>query len=433
MKKFLFTMTAMLSVSAAFVSCSDKEVFNQAAVEQAQVEKTEVQYKEAFVKHFGEVNPNQSWDFSQINYPQADQTAQTRAWIDDLFGTQLPAPTWSEPTLFESFLNALFYETHYQHAATDFEEVKQLVDNQPVVDWPYDYAQINLHPFYSHGSSVINYYFLGVQYNQKDYGAISPAFNGFWFLSSGDRWSSIINGSKLSTEMNMNSYAFVNTTNMEGIDGFKWFVASRNTKFFDAVNNAQPLEKCKLFTVNNHTYVALDCNGDGNYYDLICWVEDLSPAKRYMVEDLGSIGDFDFNDIVFDVVYNKSTSKYECIVRAMGGTLDFSIKVGNTEWWSKSGAKYDIKTMYNTMDPNYDLTKEYARFNVSGWVPENNDVTVTVEGNNGRFVLPFPKNGEIPYIVATNVGKAWSKERVNVNTLGWFGSVQNDCAIEVKE
>ena len=51
MKKFLFTMTAMLSVSAAFVSCSDKEVFNQAAVEQAQVEKTEVQYKEAFVKH----------------------------------------------------------------------------------------------------------------------------------------------------------------------------------------------------------------------------------------------------------------------------------------------------------------------------------------------------------------------------------------------
>ena len=161
-------MTAMLSVSAAFVSCSDKEVFDQAAVEQAQVEKTEVQYKEAFVKHFGEVNPNQSWDFSQINYPQADQTAQTRAWIDDLFGTQLPAPTWSEPTLFESFLNALFYETHYQHAATDFEEVKQLVDNQPVVDWPYDYAQINLHPFYSHGSSVINYYFLGVQYNQKN-------------------------------------------------------------------------------------------------------------------------------------------------------------------------------------------------------------------------------------------------------------------------
>lgn len=433
MKKILFAMTAMLSISAAFVSCSNKEVFDQEAVEQAKVLDTEKQYKEAFVKHFGEVDPDQSWDFSQINFPNADQPAQTRALIDNWLGTQLPAPTWSEPGLIASFLNALFYETHYSHAATDFEQVKELVENQPVVDWPYTYAQINLHPFYSHGTSVVNYYFLGVQYNQKDFGYTNPKFNGFCFLSGGNKWSSIINASKLSTEMNMNSYAFVNTTNMEGVDGFKWFVASRNTNHFSAINNAQPLEKCKMFTVNNHTYVALDCNGDGNYYDLICWVEDLSPAKRYMVEDLGGIGDFDFNDIVFDVVYNNNRKKYECIVRAMGGTIDFSIKVGNTEWWSKSGANYDVPTMYNTIDPDYDVTKEYARFDVKGWVPEKNDVTVKVEGKNGTFVLPFPKDGEIPYMVATNVGKAWSKEKINVNNLGWFGFVKNDGEIEVKE
>ena len=116
----------------------------------------------------------------------------------------------------------------------------------------------------------------------------------------------------------------------------------------------------------------------------------------------------------------------------MGGTLDFSIKVGDTEWWSKSD-KYDVPTMYNTIDPDYNLMKEYARFDVKGWVPERNDVTVTVKGNNGKFVLPFPKDGEIPYMVATNVGKAWSKERVNVNTLGWFGSVENDGEIEVRK
>ena len=71
-------MTAMLSVSAAFVSCSDKEVFNQAAVEQAKVVEAEKQYKENFVKRFGEVASDQTWDFSQVNYPQADQTAPTR-------------------------------------------------------------------------------------------------------------------------------------------------------------------------------------------------------------------------------------------------------------------------------------------------------------------------------------------------------------------
>ena len=99
MKKILFAMTAMLSISAAFVSCSDKEVFNQEAAEQAKVLETEKQYKEAFVKHFGEVNPDQSWDFSQVNFPNAEQNAQTRAWVDDLFGSQLPAPTWSMPSL----------------------------------------------------------------------------------------------------------------------------------------------------------------------------------------------------------------------------------------------------------------------------------------------------------------------------------------------
>ena len=426
MKKTILTMTAMLSIAAAFVSCADKEVFDQGAVEKAKVLETEKQYKEDFVKHFGEVAPDQNWDFSQVNYLTEEQSARTRGLFN-----QLPAPTWNEPTLLGSFLDAIFNETHYGHAATDFEQVKELVESQPVVDWPYKYAQVNLHPFYSHGETVVNYYFLGVQYNQKTLLSVKPHFNGFCFLSSGNNWSSIINGCKLSTEMNMNSYAIVNTTNMEGVDGFQWFVASRNTKHFSSINNATPLEKCKVFYVNNHTYVALDCNGDGKYYDLICWVEDLSPAKRYMVEDLGAKGDFDFNDIVFDVV-KKASGGYECIVRAMGGTYEISIKVGNTTW-SKEGAKYDTNTMYNTMEGDYDLTKELARFDVAGWVPEANDVTVTVKGKDGVFVLPFPKNGEIPFMVATNIGKAWSKERVNVNQIGWFGSVENNCEIEVVE
>ena len=423
MKKSLFAMTAMLSISAAFMSCSNKEVFDQEAAEQAKVLETEKQYKEAFVKHFGEVDPNQSWDFSQINNPSDELNVRTRA-------NNNPTPVWTSPSvnIFEMLYDTFTFRMKYPHAVTDFEEVKQLVESQPVVDWPYDYAQINLHPFYSHGASVVNYYFLGVQYKSNGRRKV----NSFCFLSGGNEWSSIVSDLSFFTTANMNSYIIANTTNMEGADGFKWIVASRNTKLFSASETIETLEKCKLFTVNNHTYAAFDCNNDGIYHDLICWVEDLSPAKRYMVEDLGGIGDFDFNDIVFDVVYNKNLNKYECIVRAMGGTLDFSIKVGNTTPWVK-GDNFDVTTMYNTIDPDYDLEKEYARFDVNGWVPENNDVTVTVEGKNGTFVLPFPKNGEIPYMVATNIGKAWSKERVNVNKLGWFGSVQNDGEIEVKE
>ena len=428
MKKFLFTMTAMLSVSAAFVSCSDKEVFNQAAVEQAKVVEAEKQYKENFVKRFGEVASDQTWDFSQVNYPMAEQAARTRGLLDNL----LPTPTWKTLTIPERVLT----ETYYNHVNTDFEQVTQLAESadMPVVDWPYNYAQVNLHPFYTHGTDLLNFYFLGVKYIYRhDYRFFDVDLpitdNAFCFRSVGNKWATIVANSSLRTNWNMNSYAQVNTSNMQGVEGFQWFVASREYDWFDFDYNYETLEKCKLFTVNNHTYVALDCNKDGVYTDLICWVEDCSPAKRYMVEDLGSKDDFDFNDIVFDVVWNDAKKKYQCVVRAMGGTLDFTIKVANTTWTKSTD--YDITTMYNT-SAGYDLTAEYARFDVEGWVPELNDVTVTVKGNDGTFVLPFPKNGEIPYMVCTNIAKEWSKERINVNTIGWFGSVQNDCEIEIK-
>ena len=49
-------------------------------------------------------------------------------------------------------------------------------------------------------------------------------------------------------------------------------------------------------------------------------------------------------------------------------------------------------------------------------------MSVTVEGKNGAMVLPFPKDGEIPFMVAVSVGKEWSKEYVDVRNLGWFTS-----------
>lgn len=422
MKKVFLAMTAMLSIAATFVSCADKEVFDQGAVEKAKVLETEKQYKEDFVKHFGEVAPDQNWDFSQVNYLTEEQSAQTRA------AGRYQAPSWNEFGLLGSFVDALLFETYYPNVTTDEAEVKSLIANMPVVEWPYDYAQIKLHPFYAQGKTNKNFHYLGVKYKSR---LGLDKYNGFCFHAKRNEWTSIIKNFDLFTEMNMNSYATVNTTNMDGVEGFEWFVATSDSPLLVFVKNTQTLKTCKMFYVNGNAYVALDCDGDNDYSDLICWVEDCSPSKRYMVEDLGAQGDFDFNDIVFDVV-KKASGGYECIVRAMGGTLEFTIEVGNTTW-SKEGAKYDTKTMYNTMEGDYDLTKEYARFDVAGWVPEANNVKVYVKGNEGEFVLPFPKTGEVPFMVATSIGKAWSKERVNVEKIGWFGSNLNDGEIEVVE
>ena len=92
---------------------------------------------------------------------------------------------------------------------------------------------------------------------------------------------------------------------------------------------------------------------------------EIITEKRYMVEDLGATDDIDFNDMVVDlrqvekqkwtiengVVTKKETvsTKQEVILRAMGGTLDFDFKVGNNVIFTKSklsGINY--KTMYKT-------------------------------------------------------------------------------------
>ena len=92
---------------------------------------------------------------------------------------------------------------------------------------------------------------------------------------------------------------------------------------------------------------------------------EIITEKRYMVEDLGATDDIDFNDMVVDlrqvekqkwtiengVVTKKEpvSTKQEVILRAMGGTLDFDFKVGNNVIFTKSklsGINY--KTMYKT-------------------------------------------------------------------------------------
>lgn len=146
----------------------------------------------------------------------------------------------------------------------------------------------------------------------------------------------------------------------------------------------------------------------------------LSVLKRYMVEDLGESDDFDFNDIVFDVCqYSDNTQR--CFVRALGGTLGITIKVGNSTW-SKEPT-FNIVDMLNTgVGDAVDYSKNLADFGVTGWIPSQNNVSVEVTGKDGyKWVLNFPEVGKVPFIVATADGKEWMNERVGVPNIEWFG------------
>ena len=189
---------------------------------------------------------------------------------------------------------------------------------------------------------------------------------------------------------------------------------------------------------NGNIYWGFDCTGEGDYSDLIFLVENIDPVrpieKRYMVEDLGAIGDFDFNDIVFDVQQDVQ-GKQKCIIRAMGGTLDFTLKVGNKTWTkSDEGAKKGYKTivMYNTNPIEKD--KVLAEFDVEEWDPTENNVSVSVvsKENNGVItVIPFPKKGEVPMIIAFDTFYPWMTEQESLPDNWWY--ILNDQFGEVEE
>ena len=163
-------------------------------------------------------------------------------------------------------------------------------------------------------------------------------------------------------------------------------------------------------------------------------------AKRYLIEDLGATDDFDFNDVVVDVeentvithnvtyengvlktdeIVSETPEKAKAVIRAMGGTIDFELVIGNTVW-SKSGAGFDVKTMYNTQQGTIDHNKVLAEFEVEGWSPNVNNVSIRVNGKDGKvFTISFPKEGTAPMIIAVDPTQHWMYERQSVPS-SWF-------------
>ena len=162
-------------------------------------------------------------------------------------------------------------------------------------------------------------------------------------------------------------------------------------------------------------------------------------AKRYMIEDLGSVGDFDFNDVVVDVeenvitkhkvtyengekksdeIVNTTTEPTKAVIRAMGGTIDFELIIGETHW-TKSGNGFNPGTMYNTQG-TIDYDKVLAEFEVAGWSAAANNVSIKVNGKNGEvYNITFPKAGTAPMIIAVDPTQKWMPEKESVPST-WF-------------
>ena len=244
------------------------------------------------------------------------------------------------------------------------------------------------------------------------------------------------------------------------------------------------------------TYQAILHESDWDYNDLVLLVEgyDLKATnhkpmplqKRYMVEDLGydpnksvNATDIDFNDIVVDFIDNRKIYMFnydedgkvigtptlsathddanvEVTVRALGGTLDFTLYVVdksknpeekiqifkksncsdglNTQYLydiEKYLSRIDVKTMYNTSknwdgtDGNYD-EKQYLWSKEFSNLPQdfliNNNIVFEVETGKSSssvedniYTVTFPQKGEMPKMLAFPLTIKWNEERQGID------------------
>jgi hypothetical protein len=157
---------------------------------------------------------------------------------------------------------------------------------------------------------------------------------------------------------------------------------------------------------------------------------DLTETKFYVYyafEDLGSIGDYDFNDVIVRVSNpdDNGDAKFELV--AVGGTLSASLVYGNTTLWAdvhgedayntslcvnvgtdKFNANYPTKTINIGSNKIYDLKDlKLVVTNVSGTNQSLASTTVNAKA----------ETGEAPQCLCIPAGWKWPKEYSNICTV----------------
>ena len=454
-KLFLIGSFAVLGV--ALTSCSKTDLFDS----NAENEKQKDDYASTFVKKYGEIDPNQSWDFCTM------------------------APSYS----LESSSRAL---TRDGDANVNADAVKgEMFVEKATVDWMSENLKAG-----KNNTAKGKPFYLQVPDNSF---TIVPIFQGtasyYWQL-----WMHVDGvGEKLiwskgaiqyitsqgSTDWKSPGTGNTGMNNAYQIKAptyeFKNLPENANMYFYLKVWNSyndfqkNTINPRKLTSLNQMMLALINCqvpsnvpagnevsiigcednvNGDFDYEDLVFMMYG-NPAppikhvdevikgtpKRYMMEDLGEEKpDFDFNDVVVDVISGRAKVKREyeilenggwklikettienlpdiAVVRAAGGILDFTLTIGNTTW-TKSAKFPNYQQMLNTgRDGEINYDKELDTFKVEGWNPDNNNISVTVEGNPND--ITFPKTGEPPMIIAVDAPTNWMFERTPVPE-SWF-------------
>ena len=191
------------------------------------------------------------------------------------------------------------------------------------------------------------------------------------------------------------------------------------------------IEDVKDFTVTRWGQDNMIYAGDNNYSDWIIRLvaaepdtgggeetdtEELRESGRIFCEDLGTIGDFDFNDVVFDAkVYywkNKNiASRTEITLLAAGGTMKITVAGRDVhEAFGQSDSK-----MINTGDDSKCVKdREPVTFTAETAYDHLIDIPIAVQHGDAIRVLEA-QPGKAPQKFCAPIGTEWADEYVNIS------------------
>ena len=160
------------------------------------------------------------------------------------------------------------------------------------------------------------------------------------------------------------------------------------------------------------------------------WIIKITPAVPYkpepvriMAEDLGEIGDFDFNDVVIDVYINYNQwwhgNDYGIIVlQAAGGTMPLYVEGNPNEKWREVHEEFavPVSQMVNTGgDGSSSVNRPFVMWRFTPVSANPDEIKLYVY--NDRICLTYEISSEIgmaPGKFAVPVTVKWSSERINI-------------------
>lgn len=382
MKKLL---ALILITAAAFSSCNNKheDLYNPEMMNAIK----NAQYARAFLQQFGNIDPNHTWGFNNIGGRAVDTNS--NQWGEYV---EVPAPIAED----EIALVTAWFEQNQNPVSTPAQWsdyfAQQVSSSQ--------YGEKMTYLVDGDGTHLNNF-------NNGDQSVASNVWNGE--LTNPDDWNSKVcyNDKILYVKGgSTTSYSCTITCDNNGTCDDFVIVAgelidpSLAGKFYLGFD----------FSADNYDGQG-KVEADGYYND---WIIKLTPCNyvkshRIIAEDLGEIGDFDFNDVVFDVYFRDNNAVLT--LRAAGGTLPLYITANGKTYEVHELFGVETGVMVNT-DSN-GSQKPIAIITIEN-CNSLNQISIQVKQNDGEMITLSAEQGQAPGMICVDTDFEWPAERQNI-------------------